>query len=152
MSREKQIDDADDAAAERKVREVHARFYAAMSALDIHEMMEVWLCAPTAVCVHPGREALVGFARILESWQQIFASAASMSVSAGEELIVIAADAAWVSCVETISITFGEEAISAAARATNIFRRTPEGRWRLIVHHASPIPARAAEEWPDVIN
>ena len=34
------------------------------------------------------------YARILESWQQIFASAASMSVSAGEELIVIAGDAA----------------------------------------------------------
>jgi ketosteroid isomerase-like protein len=40
---------------------------------------------------------------------------------------------------------------AAAAQATNIFRRT-EDRWRMVVHHASPIPFANQDEWPDVIN
>ena len=136
---------------EQRVREANERFYMAMNTLEIDEMDEVWMDDPTAICVHPGREAIVGYERIRESWMVIFTATNSMSIAASNERITIAADVAWVACTETISMMMEEGLAAAAAQSTNIFRRAG-GRWRMIVHHASPIPFTALDEWPDLIN
>lgn len=136
---------------EQLVREVNERFYAAMNASEIGEMDEVWADDPAAVCIHPGREAIVGYERIRESWSMIFTATNSMSIAAGNELITVADDVAWVTCIETISMMMEEGLAAAAAQCTNIFCRR-EGRWRMIVHHASPVPFTSQDEWPDVIN
>lgn len=136
---------------EEQVRRSNERFYMAMNMAEISEMDEVWADEPSAVCVHPGREALIGYERIRESWEVIFAGANSMSIASGSERITVAGEIAWVSCVETISLMMEGGLAAAAAQATNIFRRT-SGRWRMIVHHASPIPFMTQDEWPDVIN
>jgi ketosteroid isomerase-like protein len=136
---------------EQDVREVNHRFYAAMNAAEIGEMDEVWANDPAAICVHPGREAIIGFEQIRESWSLIFTSTNSMSIACGSELIMVNGDVAWVSCIETISMMMEGGLAAAAAQCTNIFRRT-DGRWRMLVHHASPIPFMTQEEWPDVIN
>jgi uncharacterized protein (TIGR02246 family) len=136
---------------EQQVREANERFYSAMNSSEIDEMDEVWDDDPAAVCVHPGREAIIGYERIRESWSMIFAATNSMSIASGNEVITIAADVAWVSCVETISMMMEEGLAAAAAQCTNIFRRR-DGRWRMIVHHASPVPFTTQEDWPDVIN
>lgn len=138
---------------ERRVRETNARFYAALNALDIQEMTDLWLCTPDAVCVHPGRAAIRGYARVLESWQQIFSHTQSLTVSVSEVSVVIDGDAAWIICLETISLVSADGlALVAAAQATNIYHRDPAGQWRMAVHHASPTPLPPQEEWPDVIN
>lgn len=136
---------------EQQVREANERFYAAMNALDIDEMDEVWADDPKAVCVHPGREAIHGYERIRESWTLIFSATGSMSIAASNERVTMANDVAWVACTETISMMMEEGLAAAAAQTTNIFRRTGD-RWRMIVHHASPIPFTTQDEWPDVIN
>lgn len=136
---------------EQEVREANERFYMAMNAAEVGEMDEVWADDPSAVCIHPGREAIIGYERIRESWLVIFSSTNSMSIAAGSEIITVSHDVAWVSCVETISLMMEEGLAAAAAQATNIFRRT-DGRWRMLVHHASPIPFMTQDEWPDVIN
>lgn len=137
---------------EQRVREANARFYAAMNSLDINEMDQVWAHDATAACVHPGREVLIGYEIIHESWAAIFSSTTSMSIIANDEYVTVAADAAWVACTETISLMLEEELVVASAQATNIFRRIG-GEWRIVVHHASPIPYSAPqEEWPELIN
>ncbi len=136
---------------EQRVREANERFYMAMNTLELDEMDEVWMDDPAAVCVHPGREAIIGYERIRESWAAIFSSSNSMSIAASNERVTVASDVAWVACTETISMMTGEGLAAAAAQATNIFRRRGDG-WRMIVHHASPIPFTAFDEWPDVIN
>ena len=136
---------------EQAVRAANERFYMAMNRLDIGEMDEVWADDEAAVCVHPGREALVGYERIRESWVVIFSSSSSMSIAASNERIQLSNDVAWVVCTETISLMMEEGLAAAAAQATNIFRRR-DGRWQMILHHASPIPFTTQEEWPDVIN
>jgi uncharacterized protein (TIGR02246 family) len=134
-----------------RVREINDRFYAAMNSLDIGEMDGVWMDDGSAVCVHPGREAITGYERIRESWLMIFAATDSMMIAATNELITIAGEVAWVACTETISIMTDEGLAAAAAQATNIFRRSGEG-WRMILHHASAVPLTTQDEWPDVIN
>ncbi|MGA9997150.1 MAG: nuclear transport factor 2 family protein [Pyrinomonadaceae bacterium] len=135
----------------QQVREANERFYMAMNALDIEEMDEVWADDDAAVCIHPGREAIIGYTNIRESWLTIFSATNSMSIVASNERITIAGDVAWIACTETISMMVEEGLAAAAAQATNIFRRT-DGRWRMVVHHASPIPFATFDEWPDVIN
>ncbi len=136
---------------EQQVREANERFYSAMNSAAIDEMDEIWIDDTEAVCVHPGREAIIGYERIRESWSVIFTATNSMSIAASNELITIVGDVAWVSCVETISLMMEEGLAAAAAQCTNIFRRKDE-RWRMIVHHASPVPFMTQDEWPDVIN
>jgi uncharacterized protein (TIGR02246 family) len=136
---------------EEQVRQINERFYMAMNAAEIDEMDEVWADDSSAICVHPGREAIFGYERIRESWTVIFSSANPLSIAAGNERINIAGDVAWVSCIETISLMMEEGLAAAAAQSTNIFRRT-NGRWRMLVHHASPVPFTTQDEWPDVIN
>lgn len=136
---------------EHDVREVNHCFYTAMNSAEISEMDEVWADDPAAVCVHPGREAIIGYEQIRESWSLIFTSTSSMSIACGNELITINGDVAWVACIETISMMMEGGLAAAAAQCTNIFRRT-DGRWRMLVHHASPIPFLTQDEWPDVIN
>lgn len=136
---------------EKNVREANERFYTAMNAADIDGMDEVWADDSRAVCVHPGREAIVGYERIRESWSMIFTATDSLSIAVGNELITVADNVAWVTCIETISLMMEGGLAAAAAQCTNIFRRT-DGRWRMIVHHASPIPFMTQDEWPDVIN
>jgi uncharacterized protein (TIGR02246 family) len=136
---------------EQNVREANARFYAAMNAADVAEMDEVWADDTEAVCVHPGREAIVGYERIRESWSAIFTSTDSLSIAVGNELITVSDGVAWVTCIETISMMLEGGLAAAAAQCTNIFRHI-DGRWRMIVHHASPVPFMTQDEWPDVIN
>lgn len=139
---------------ERRVREANARFYEALNALDLDAMDAVWADDAGAVCVHPGHEAIIGYERVRESWVLIFASTSSMSVNVSEEFVTVAGDVAWVACTEVISLMLDDELISASAHATNIFRRSGGTTgWRMVVHHASPVPTRIInEEWPDVIN
>lgn len=130
----------------------NARFYEAMSALDVEMMDGVWADTEAAVCVHPGRDAIYGYERVRESWEMIFGATLSMSVVSSDEHVTVAGDAAWVVCTETISMMIEGELLAASAQATNIFRRDGAG-WRMMVHHASTIPLRGVtEEWPDVIN
>ncbi|HEX8491308.1 MAG TPA: nuclear transport factor 2 family protein [Pyrinomonadaceae bacterium] len=136
---------------EQAVRAANERFYMAMNRLDIEAMDEVWADDESAVCVHPGREAIIGYERIRESWVVIFSSSSSMSIAASNERVQLSDDVAWVVCTETISLMMEEGLAAAAAQATNVFRRK-DGGWRMVLHHASPIPFTTQDEWPDVIN
>lgn len=133
------------------VRAANERFYAALNAFDIKAMDEVWANEESAVCVHPGREAIIGYERIRQSWLLIFAAPGRMSVAASNERVQLDGDTAWVICTETISLMTEEGLAAAAAQATNIFRKVG-GRWRMLLHHASAIPFTTEDEWPDVIN
>jgi ketosteroid isomerase-like protein len=136
---------------EQRVREANERFYMAMNSLDIDEMDDLWFDDPLAVCIHPGREAIFGYESIRESWQMIFSSTNAMSIAASNEHVTVANDVAWVACTETISLMMEDGLAAAAAQAINIFRRTGSV-WRIVVHHASPVPFAMQDEWPDVIN
>lgn len=135
---------------EEAVRAANARFYGAMSRLDLGEMDRVWLAAESVVCVHPGRAALLGYTEVRASWAAIFAATGEMSIETSDVRVTVTGEAAWVVCTEIISLRAEDELVTGYAQATNIFRRDGEN-WRMVVHHASPVPSRPAEEWPELV-
>jgi ketosteroid isomerase-like protein len=128
----------------REAEEANRRFYAALNKSDIEEMEKVWAHERTARCIHPGWDVLVGWSTIRESWQSIFSAGATLNVAAEDVEVSVFGEMAWVQCLEQIrNVGEGGEQLSAA-RATNLFVRDG-GRWRMILHHASPVSSPMEE-------
>jgi ketosteroid isomerase-like protein len=135
-------DDAVDA-----VLEVNAAFYAALEACDLDAMAEVWEQSERAVVTHPGWPMLRGWASVKESWAAIFSNTNFIRFVLTDEHCAVRGDTAWVTVQENILQATGATGESAAdsehlsgsrAVSTNIF--VSDGtRWRLVVHHASPL-------------
>lgn len=114
-------------------------FYQAMSQRDSGEMARLWFPAEWVECVHPGGSAVRGWDAVRESFERLFASRGAMLIAATETRVRLIGDVAWVSCVERITLTVDDQMASSAAQATNVFVRH-DAEWRLVLHHASPVP------------
>jgi uncharacterized protein (TIGR02246 family) len=126
-------------ADQQSVSDANDFFYRALSDRDLPAMATVWFPADWAECVHPGGAALVGWDAIRDSWRRVLEGSATLTVTPADVRIRIVGDVAWVSCVERIVAADGAEIHSSLAQTTNLFVRH-DGRWRLVVHHASPVP------------
>ncbi len=126
---------------EQEVLAANQAFYRALQALDLEKMQAVWWHEDWAKCVHPGGELIEGWEEIAESWSNIFRSTEQMRISISRPLVKVVGDAAWVSCIENVTSTFEGGFATAMVEATNIFVRR-QGRWRMVHHHAAPLPGR----------
>jgi uncharacterized protein (TIGR02246 family) len=126
-------------ADQQAVIEANAAFYAALNDGDLDAMSDVWFPADWSECVHPGWTALRGWEAVRESWRLIFEGSSRVAVSASDVRVRIIGDVAWVSCVERIATTDADQIHTSMAQATNLFVRH-DGRWRMVVHHASIVP------------
>ncbi len=117
-------DDADVLAA-------NAAFYDAFRGDDIAAMDALWSRRAPVACIHPGWPALVGRARVLASWRDIFAAGAPAIQCAAAQAHVLG-DVAFVTCSELLA---GGQLV-----ATNVFVRE-EGAWWMVHHHAGPVGA-----------
>jgi len=124
---------------QQAVADANDAFYMALTNSDLDAMEEVWFPADWTECVHPGWTALRGWEAVRESWRLIFESPTRIVVSASEVRVRIVGDVAWVSCLERIATTDGDQIHTSQAQATNLFVRH-DGRWRMAVHHASAVP------------
>jgi ketosteroid isomerase-like protein len=132
------------------VKAANDELYAAFEAADLDRMERLWVAGPyaaSAVCVHPGWPALRGRDQVLRSWAVIMANTAYIQFFLTDIEVELAGDLAVVSCAENILTSVGDEADDASSSlaggkvvATNVFRRT-DGRWRLWLHHGSPVLA-----------
>ena len=129
---------------QQAVAEANAAFYAALTNGDLDAMGDVWFPADWTECVHPGWTALRGWDAVRESWRLIFAGPTQVAVSASEVRVRIVGDVAWVSCLERIATTDTEQIHTSLSQATNLFVRH-DGRWRMVVHHASAVPYLAPQ-------
>jgi uncharacterized protein (TIGR02246 family) len=121
------------------VAEANEAFYRALSSADLEGMGGLWFPADWAECVHPGGVVLRGWDAIRESWRLIFENGTSLVVSVTDVRVRMLGDVAWVSCLERVATADTEQIHTSLAQATNLFVRH-DGRWRLVVHHASPVP------------
>lgn len=128
------------------VVEANALFYRALSALDLDAMREVWHTVAQAVCVHPGWPMILGWDSIEESWSRIFQSTEELQVEPVGVRVQLVGTVAIVTCGEVIRPggSGEDEPGAGGAHATNVFV-WEGGRWRLLVHHASPVPVESAE-------
>ena len=123
-------------AARSGVLAANREFYEAFETRDLDRMSDIWAHDDRVSCVHPGWTALRGWAAVGSSWAALFNSSQQLQFIVTESDVVIAGDIAWVTCVENLLADDG----SATIAALNIFERVA-GRWRVLVHHGSPVMA-----------
>ncbi|MFI8854715.1 nuclear transport factor 2 family protein [Streptomyces sp. 891-h] len=103
--------------------------------------------------VHPGWPVLTGRSEVLRSYALIMANTEYVQFFLTDVEISVLGDTALVSCTENIlSGGPAEEDGSAGPLvgglvvATNLFRRTESGEWKLWSHHGSPVLVERDDE------
>ena len=128
---------------EAGVHAANSAFYAALEARDLDAMSEVWEHADRIVVTHPGWPMLRGWARVAGSWDAIFRNTGYIQFVLTDEQVTVVGDSAWVTLDENILQSAGESDLSGSKATTiNVFVRddaAPPERWRMVVHHASPV-------------
>jgi ketosteroid isomerase-like protein len=124
------------------VEAANAEFYAAFEGADLDRMSALWDDdgAAEVSCVHPGWPLIRGRQRVLRSWAVIMASTSYIQFVLTDLAVTVVGDLAVVTCDENF-LTSAEPGEAGQVTATNVFRRRRSGRWRLWVHHGSPVLA-----------
>lgn len=128
-------------------QDAEAAFYDAFTKGDLDAMMEVWADDDDIYCVHPGGARMSGVAEVRESWRKIFASGQSLRFQLRGQHYVNGMMLSAHSVYEHINVA-GETRAHGPMIATNIYLRTEHG-WRMVAHHASPVPAPATAPEPE---
>jgi len=115
-------------------------FYKAFNARDLDAMKRVWSSHEKVTCVHPGWEPLSGLEPIIDSWQGIFKNSGNMDIQATDVSVTTSEGLAWVSCVEKLYTIATNGVLASKVFSTNLFQLNG-GTWRMIMHHASPLPS-----------
>jgi uncharacterized protein (TIGR02246 family) len=127
------------------VEESNAELYGAFESGDIDRMAALWDDVEDVTCVHPGWPLLRGRSSVLRSWSLIMANTSYIQFFLTDVAATVLGDTAVVTCTENILTSVEPDASGdSRAVATNVFRRR-DGRWRLVVHHASPVLAPVGE-------
>jgi ketosteroid isomerase-like protein len=120
---------------ELEVLAANEAFYDAFARKDAAAMDALWARDTPVACLHPGWAALVGREPVVESWRRILlGGGAPASIRCERARAHLAGGMAWVICEEILP--------GGALVATNLFVRE-RGSWRLVHHHASPLPPPA---------
>lgn len=133
--------------AGEEVEAANAEFYAAFEAADIDRMSAAWDEDGDLLCVHPGWAPVSGRERVLRSWSVIMANTPYIQFFLTDVRVSVSGAVAVVSCTENPVTSVADPetlAGSVPCTATNVFRRR-DGRWRLWVHHSSPMLAEAPD-------
>jgi ketosteroid isomerase-like protein len=131
-------------------QDVETAFYEALERCDIEAMMTVWAEDEEVVCVHPGGPRLVGYAMIRDAWQRVFANGRKLRVRLSQQTAVTTPFSMVSTLLEHIA-TLDDEAMSAPVAATNVYVRGALG-WRMVAHHASPVPPSSIGDGPRILH
>ena len=121
------------------VRQANAAFYAAFESRDLDAMSRLWEHSDRVVCTHPGWASLRGWPKVSASFFALFQNAQHLQFIITNERAEVGNELAWVTLDENILDVDGATTVAAL----NVFARRPDGRWVLVVHHASPVTASA---------
>jgi len=121
--------------------QTEAAFYSAFERADLAAMMALWAEDEEIVCVHPGGKRLVGFDAVRDSWRQLFSQGPRLRFGLLDLRVHTVRLMSIHNLYESITVS-GAVGPPHLALATNIYLLTPSG-WRMLVHHASPLPPGA---------
>ncbi len=119
-------------------------FYEAIQSANLAQMMAVWSTDEDIICIHPGGVRHCGPAEVHESWRQIFMHGPQLIFKIVNSKSHQARMLSIHSVCEQMTHRAGAHP-PASAIATNVFARTDHG-WKMLLHHASPIPSRPLQE------
>ena len=124
----------------------NAAFYRALEGLDLEAMERLWLHDGWVRCIHPGRDAIVGWPAVRASFEKLFSNEGWVRVTPTAIDVMVVGEIGVVACVENLTAKSDDDVGVQAAQATNIFRNTGAG-WRLMHHHASPAPMHVTQAY-----
>ena len=124
---------------ENKAESANTSFYEAFNKRDIEAMKKVWGKGANATCIHPGWPPLKGFEPILDSWEGIFKNSGNMEVQISDVQVLASNHIAWVSCIEKLYTIAENGVLASNVFSTNLFH-LEEDVWKMVMHHASPVP------------
>lgn len=132
--------------------DAEAAFYAAFERADVDAMMAVWSDDEAVFCVHPGGGRLSGVAAVRGAWRSIFSEGPNLRF----ELIDLQTFTLPTVAVHTLYeriVVRGEGGPPHLVMATNMYVLTASG-WRMLGHHASPLPRSplAADKGPSNLH
>ena len=130
---------------QNEIRSVNQKFYEALTTADLSLMDELWIQSEDVQCVHPGWPLLLGWGKVRESWKNIFESGGLTDIQVSNIFIDVSEDTAWLNCTEKLSYTIGDQVVITLAQTTNIFEFR-DNAWKMVLHHASPMPMPPTEE------
>jgi ketosteroid isomerase-like protein len=102
-------------------------------------MSRLWEHTDRIICTHPGWASLRGWGRVSASFFALFQNSQHLQFILTNQRTEVVGDVAWVAVDENILDVDGATTVAAL----NLFARSPEGRWRMVAHHASPVTASA---------
>ena len=117
--------------------EAQRAFYAAFEAGNAEAMGNVWLDGPSALCIHPGGDALRGSAEIRRSWRAILGGGGAGRIEF-RTLSYSQADSTAVFTGLELITPPGSPAPFPPVLATNVYRQVG-GEWWMVLHHASQV-------------
>ena len=124
--------------------DVEHAFYDAIARADLEGLMALWAEDDEVACIHPGAPRLQGHRAIRESWELIF-ERGPVHIRPRHLHMTGNMMCSVHSVVEDVKRPDDPEWQEAHILATNVYLKTPQG-WRIVLHHASIAPGRAAEE------
>jgi ketosteroid isomerase-like protein len=133
-----------------RVLEANRKFYAALARRSVAEMEECWSHADDVACTHPGWHRLDGWDEVSRSWQAIFTNSRAWRVRSEGERALRDGELAVVFCIENLE-AIGAQGDPARMQATNVFRKENDV-WKIVHHHASPMPEVETSEEEDTVN
>jgi ketosteroid isomerase-like protein len=118
---------------------VNRAYYEAFEARDLDAMSDVWQHHDNVVCTHPGWKTLHGWGAVAGSWFALFGGPQHLQFILTDERVHLAGDVAWVTLDENLI----SDEVSGTVAAVNVYRRV-DGRWKMVLHHGSPVSPNAA--------
>jgi ketosteroid isomerase-like protein len=122
-----------------EVLKVNETFYKALGTRNLELMDQVWVKDSRAGCVHPGWIMISGWQAIRQSWENVFDPNDQVDIRLSSITVEIKGEVAWVTCIQQLIYINRDPIGINMSQSTNIFERHDSG-WRMILHHASPIP------------
>ncbi|GAB3116428.1 nuclear transport factor 2 family protein [Streptomyces calidiresistens] len=127
------------------VQAANTALYDAIERGDLEAMADSWMDDRVSV-VHPGWPVLNGRAEVLRSYALIMAGTEYIQFILTDVEVSVSGDTALVTCTENILSGGPREEdgstgplVGGVVAATNVFRRTHGGEWKVWAHHSSPI-------------
>ncbi|MGI9534007.1 MAG: YybH family protein [Thermodesulfobacteriota bacterium] len=122
-----------------KILKINELFYEALGTRNVKLMKEVWANDEKVGCVHPGWTILRSWVAIMQSWENVFDPADQVDINLSDIKLNIKGNLAWITCVQEMVYINRDPVSYNLSQSTNIFEKSNE-EWKLVVHHASPIP------------
>ncbi|MBI3313937.1 MAG: nuclear transport factor 2 family protein [Candidatus Omnitrophica bacterium] len=131
------------------VKEAADQFYFALNAMftgDAAPMEELWLHSEDATYMGPDGAFVVGWENVRAVWEKQAAKKMGGKVTP-ESMQITSGDHMGVTYNYEIGENFDKDGnpVKVSIRATNVFHKNEEGRWKMIGHHTDLLPFLAEE-------